>query len=813
MALHTTTLKLAPDNGNACGSCLQQELLKAEGIKAVDEGKGNLLVVTYEDLPDPAFDVERLIAQTQTSLEQRLRHETLILSGLDCADCAATLEKGLRRMQGLVHVSVNFATSKMAVGYEATGVSHARLVKRVRELGYSVVSPLQVSVLNKQVAEKQEAGASCGCGSCADEHADEYAHAEEVPAIRENAFQQYWQSARAWLPTLVAALLWSIAFLLSHIPGVGWLSTLFYALAICVGGYRVALSGFFALVRGRTLGINLLMTIAVVGAVALGQWSEGAAVVVLFALGEFLEGFTMERVRDSLRSLVDLSPKSARIKVEGEERQVLVDALRAGDVVLVRPGERIAADGKILSGATTVNQAPITGESIPVEKQVGDEVFAGTLNEHGFIEVQASKRVQDSMLAKIIALVQEAQGSRAPVQRFVDRFAQIYTPAIMVLALLVAIVPPLAFHGAWTTWIYKALVLLVIACPCALVISTPVSIVAAIGRASRSGVLIKGGAYLEALARVKVLAFDKTGTLTQGQPVVTDVLPLGTLTEDELLSLAVTVESRSEHPLARAILREGERRQLAWNEPESFLALPGRGAQATIGADIVLVGSTKLFPACDAHTRKSIETLQRAGKTILIVGRNEEPLGLIAVADQVRPEAAQAIAQLKQAGVEQIVMLTGDNEQTAKAVAQHTGVDQVYAGLLPDQKVSEVKKLLTAHTSVAMLGDGINDAPAIALSSVGIAMGAAGSDTAIETADVALMKDDLAQLPFVIRLSRAALRTIQTNIAFSLFIKALFLLLTLLGVTNLWLAIFADTGAALLVIAYSMRLLRFEKSK
>lgn len=811
MALHTTTLKLAPDNGNACGFCLQQELLKAEGIKAVDEGKGNLLVVTYEEVPDPAFDVERLIAQTQLALEQRLRHETLTLSGLDCADCAATLEKGLRRMQGLVHVSVNFATSKMAVGYEAGDVSHARLVKRVRELGYSVVSPLQVSVLNGKFAEKQEAGVSCGCGSCGD--ADEHEYAEEVPVARPNVPQQYWQSNRAWLPTLAAALLWGVAFLLSHIPGVNWLPTLFYALAICVGGYRVALSGFFALVHGRTLGINLLMTVAVVGAVALGQWSEGAAVVVLFALGEFLEGFTMERVRDSLRSLVDLSPKSARIKVEGEERQVSVDALRAGDIVLVRPGERIAADGKILSGTTTVNQAPITGESISVEKQLGDEVFAGTLNEHGFIEVQVSKRAQDSMLAKIIALVQEAQGSRAPVQRFVDRFAQIYTPAIMVLALLVAIVPPLAFHGAWTTWIYKALVLLVIACPCALVISTPVAIVAAIGRASRSGVLIKGGAYLEALARVKVLAFDKTGTLTQGRPVVTDVLPLGTLTEDELLSLAAAVESRSEHPLAQAILREAERRQLAWNVPESFLALPGRGAQATVGGDTVLIGSVQLFPTCDAHTLKSIETLQRAGKTILIVGRNEEPLGLIAVADQVRPEAEQAIAQLKQAGVEQIVMLTGDNAQTARAVAQQTGVDQVYAGLLPDQKVSEVKKLLTAYTSVAMLGDGINDAPAIALSSVGIAMGAAGSDTAIETADVALMKDDLAQLPFVIKLSRAALRTIQTNIAFSLFIKALFLLLTLLGVTNLWLAIFADTGAALIVIAYGMRLLRFGRNK
>jgi Cd2+/Zn2+-exporting ATPase len=819
MAVKTVEILLDAPQKSACEPCMRQFLRTTEGIKAIDlDRRGTCLIVTYDDTYLALPRVQDVIADAHSNATEQAQHDTLLLTGLDCADCATTLERGVKRLTGVIHVSANFATSKMAVGYQAGTLSRVQIEQLIRELGYGVVSGStgRLTVLSPT---KSSCGSSCACGEGQHEHQHSSAHHDEaaVPETIQVAnpsrpfawFKNFWQRYNNWLPTALAALIWTLAFALELFHTTDLFVNALYGVAVVVGGYRIARSGYFALVRGRTLGIDLLMTIAVVGAAIIGQWSEGAAVVVLFSLGEMLEGVTMNKMRHSIRGLIDLSPREATIKTESGERRVVVDQLQPGALMLVRPGERIAADGKIVLGSTTINQAPITGESLPVEKAIGDDVFAGTLNEHGYIEVEVTKRAEETMIAKIIALVQEAQGSRAPSQRFVDQFARYYTPAIIIIAVLIALVPPLVTGGALLPWLYKALVLLVIACPCALVISTPVSIVAAIGRASRSGVLIKGGAYLEAMSKVKAIAFDKTGTITRGHPMVTDIVPLDGRTENELLVQFAAIESRSEHPLAKAILDSARGRDLSWSEPVDFLALPGRGAQATVDGTFVTVGKPHFFENVSDEIQAQVERLQQEGKTVLLARQSSTIHGLIAVADEVRTDAPQAIKALKACGITSLIMLTGDNEKTARVVAQQLDLDEVRANLLPDQKTQAMRELAALHPAVAMIGDGINDAPALASATVGIAMGVAGSDTALETADIALMKDDLSKLSYLIRLSRATIRTIQTNVSFSLLVKVAFLTLTLIGIANLWLAILADTGAALLVIANGMLLLRF----
>jgi Zn2+/Cd2+-exporting ATPase len=820
MAVKTVEILLDAPQKSACEPCIRQFLRTTEGIKTIDvDRRGTCLIVTYDDTFLPLPRVQNVIADAHSDALEQAQHDTLLLSGLDCADCANTLERGVRRLAGVIHVNANFATSKMAVGYQAGTLKRVQIEQLIHELGYGVVNG-STGGLTVLSPVKSGCGSSCACGEEQHEHHHgsdhhhEAATPETLQATNPNSpfvwLSAFWERYNRWLPTALAALIWTLAFALELFHATNLLVNALYGVAIVVGGYRIARSGYFALVRGRMLGIDLLMTIAVVGAALIGQWSEGAAVVVLFSLGEMLEGVTMDKMRHSIRGLIDLSPREATIKTETGEQRVVVDQLQPGAIMLVKPGERVAADGKIVLGSTTINQAPITGESLPVEKAVGDDVFAGTLNEHGYIEVEVTKRAEETMIAKIIALVQEAQGSRAPSQRFVDQFARYYTPAIIVIAVLVALVPPLVTGGAVLPWLYKALVLLVIACPCALVISTPVSIVAAIGCASRSGILIKGGAYLEAMSKVKAIAFDKTGTITRGHPLVTDILPLDGRTENELLVQFAAIESRSEHPLAKAILDSARERHLSWPEPVDFLALPGRGAQATVEGTPVTVGKPHFFAQeMSGEIQAQVERLQLEGKTVLLARQSGTIHGLIAVADEMRPDASQAIKALKACGITTLIMLTGDNEKTAQVVARNLDLDEVRANLLPDQKTQAMRELVASHPAVAMIGDGINDAPALASATVGIAMGVAGSDTALETADIALMKDDLSKLPYLIRLSRATLRTIQTNVTFSLLVKAAFLTLTLLGIANLWLAILADTGAALLVIANGMLLLHF----
>lgn len=555
------------------------------------------------------------------------------------------------------------------------------------------------------------------------------------------------------------------------------------------------------------------MTIAVIGALFIGYWEEAAIVAFLFGVSDALEVYTMEKARKSIRSLMEIAPNKALIIQNGQEVELPVEDVNIGDIMLIKPGEKLALDGEIIKGRTSINQSAITGESIPVEKSIGDEVFAGTLNQSGSIEVRVTKLVADTTIAKIITMVEDAQEQKAPSQTFVDRFAKYYTPMIMLLALGVALIPPLFFNGDWNHWIYSALALLIVGCPCALVVSTPVAIVTAIGNAAKHGVLIKGGIHLENAGRLKAIAFDKTGTLTKGEPEVTNIITIDKYSENEILALAAGIEKFSEHPLAKAIIKEADKRKLAIALVEDFQAVLGKGAEGAIEGTKYQLGSPKMFEELGLSTdafEASITKLQNEGKTIIILGNTTQVIGLIAVADEVRADSKEVLQKLKEVGIKQTIMLTGDNKFTAQGIAKRVGVDSFKAELLPEDKVSAIKDLEAEHQLIGMVGDGINDAPALASSTVGIAMGGAGTDTALETADIVLMSDDLTKLPYTIKLSHATLKIIKQNITFALGIKAIATFLVFPGWLTLWIAIMADMGATILVTLNALRLLRIK---
>jgi Cd2+/Zn2+-exporting ATPase len=561
--------------------------------------------------------------------------------------------------------------------------------------------------------------------------------------------------------------------------------------------------------------MNTLMTIAVIGATCIGEWKEGAVVVFLFAISEALERYSMDTARRSIQRLMDIAPKTAIVLRDGKEYEVDVEEVVVGDTMMVKPGQKIAMDGIVLRGESSVNEAAITGESMPVAKTVGDEVYAGTLNAEGALEVRVTKRVEDTTIAKIIHLVEEAQAERAPAQQFIDRFARYYTPAIVLIALLVATVPPLWLDGEWLTWIYRGLTILVVGCPCALVISTPVAIVTAIGQAARHGVLIKGGAYLEEIGKLSAIAFDKTGTLTTGTPEVTGIYPFGDLDEKEVLKIAAAIEKQSEHPLASAILRKAEELQISLNslQVSEFRAMTGKGAAARVNGTMYYIGKPSLFSdtSIDEDGRAQITRAQKQGNTVMLLGDETKVLGMIAVSDQLRENAAFVLETLRNLGISQTIMLTGDHETTARAIASSLPLTDIRAELLPEEKLTAIQTLQQQSGRIAMVGDGVNDAPALAAANIGIAMGDIGTDVALETADIVLMGDDLGQLPYVIRLGRKAMRIIQQNIAIAFLLKVLALVLIVPGWLTLWMAIFADMGATLLVLLNSMRLLRLDR--
>jgi Zn2+/Cd2+-exporting ATPase len=590
-----------------------------------------------------------------------------------------------------------------------------------------------------------------------------------------------------------------------------WPETAAYGLAIAFGARFVVVKAWFA-ARSLRPDIHLLMVIAVTGAIVIGEWFEGATVTFLFALSLLLESWSVGRARRAIAALLDLTPPVVRIRRDdGSEVEVAAGEVAVGTRFIVPPGERIALDGIIVAGSSSVNQAPITGESMPVAKTVDAEVFAGTVNGDGALQVESTKVATDTMVARIIRLVEQAHGRRARAEQWVESFARIYTPLVIVAAIAVFLVPPLAFGAAWDDWFYRALVLLVIACPCALVISTPVSIVAALASSARQGVLIKGGTFIEQPALLKALAFDKTGTLTAGEPRVVGVIPLNGHTEDELIERAAALEAASTHPLARAIVAAAGDRGTDFTAAEDMQMLPGKGVTGRYREQGFWLGSHRYLMERGqetAETRDAAGEWERAGRTVIVVGNDSHVCGLIAVADTVRRDAKAVIAALRAEGLERLVMLTGDNRATAEAIAAETGIDEVHAELLPEDKVAVIEELVRRHGAVAMVGDGVNDAPAMARANIGIAMGAIGSDAAIETADIALMTDDLSRLPWLMRHSRRTRTIIRENIVFALAVKLVFVVLTFAGYATLWGAIAADVGASLLVVANALRLLR-----
>lgn len=633
---------------------------------------------------------------------------------------------------------------------------------------------------------------------------------ENEKAIEQEPFWKQKENRKVYLSAILLIISWFIGQKYGEaavIPTIG------YASSILIGGYSLFYKGLKNLIR-LNFDMKTLMTIAVIGAALIGEWSEGATVVILFAISEVLERYSMDKARQSIESLMDIAPKEALVRRENEEWMIPVDDIQVGDIMIVKPAQKLAMDGSVVKGTSTVNQAAITGESVPVIKSIDDEVFAGTLNEEGLLEVKVTKRVEDTTLAKIIHLVEEAQAERAPSQAFVDKFAKYYTPAIVIIALLIAVIPPLFFGANWSDWVYQGLAVLVVGCPCALVISTPVAVVTAIGNAAKSGVLIKGGIHLEEAGALKAIAFDKTGTLTKGIPVVTDLDAFGQ-NENALLSITAAIEKGSQHPLASAIIRHAEVNKLDTKHllVEDFQSITGKGVKATINNTLYYVGNPALFEGLhqtfDSNVKAKITHMQTEGKTVMILGTAKDILLLIAVADEVRDSSIEVIRKLANLGIE-TVMLTGDNQRTASAIGKQVGVSTIAADLLPEDKLDFIKQLRKKHQRVAMVGDGVNDAPALAASTVGVAMGGAGTDTALETADIALMSDDLSKLPYTIKLSRKALAIIKQNITFSLVIKVIALLLVIPGWLTLWIAIFADMGATLIVTLNSLRLLKIK---
>ncbi len=618
--------------------------------------------------------------------------------------------------------------------------------------------------------------------------------------------------------SLIAAsgLLTGLGLVLRWSEAPAWLPTAAFAVATLAGGALVFPAAWRSLRKWR-LDMNVLMTVAVAGAWFIDEQAEAAAVVFLFALSEWLETLSGDRARRAIQSLMSLAPETAIVRLDGgTSTEIPAADVAVGQTILVRSGQRIPLDGVVTGGSSAVDQAPITGESVPVEKSAGAEVYAGTVNGEGSLEVRVSKVASDSTLSRIVELVEEAEGSRAPTQRAVDRFAQIYTPTVFAAAILTATVPPLFFGEGWTEWVYRSLALLVIACPCALVIATPVSIVSGLTALARRGVLVKGGAHLETLGKLEVLAVDKTGTITEGKPKVVEITPFDDSGEEDLLRIAASVDANSEHPIARAVVAAAEDRGLVPERSTGYRAVTGQGAEAVVGGRTYFIGNHRMAHEsgfCGDAVEASLAEIERKGLSLAVVGQRSAGdavgrlLGVIAIGDTIRPNARNALDDLRSAGVGRIVMLSGDNQRTVDAIAGQAGLDEAVGDLLPDDKVGRVRHLLADHGLVGMVGDGVNDAPALAVASVGIAMGAIGSDTAIETADVALMKDDLERLADAVRLGRRTLGMIRFNIAFALLVKAVFLLLVFLGHASLWLAILADTGATLLVVVNSLRLL------
>ncbi len=757
----------AEDEFPACADVFHDALVSHRGIAAIEMNRqAHTLTLRYDPTQVSLSAVEALTQRLGLLVERRFERCTLEIEGLSCRGCSAGLERRLAALGPVASVAVNPAAASLTVSYDA-GISSVQIATYVRAFGYRA-----------RVGERA---------------------------------RSLWRRHRPFLLSVAAGAGLLMAWSMGALGGPRALPAVGYGLAYLLGGGPAAAAALRSL-RRRELGINILMVIAAIAAGAVGHWDEGAILLFLFSLASSLEAYAMGRTRRAIAALTALRPDVALVRRGEQEVMVPVEALARGDRVVVRPGERLPADGVVASGESAVNEAPITGESMPVAKGPGSPVYAGTINGGGALEVTVTRLAGETTLAKIIHLVAQAQSVKATTQRIIDRFGEVYVPAVLGVVALAALIPILAGREPLTA-LYRATVLLVVCSPCALVISTPASVLSAIANAARHGVLFKGGVHLETAARVRVLAFDKTGTLTQGTPAVTDVVSAGGVTTEEVLAVAAALERRSEHPLARAVLAEAARRGIAAGEVAEVRALVGRGVRGRVNGHEAYIGNASLLAEFQHRLPADLEAakarLEGQGKTVVCVG-GQRPLGLVAVADPPRPDAASALSALRRVGIVRTVMLTGDNARVAQAIARAVGVDEAHADMLPQDKVHRIRAMVEESGAVAMVGDGINDAPALAAASLGIAMGGAGSDAALETADVVLMGDDLRRLPYAIALGRRARRVIVQNLAFSSAVIVTLILATLAGWTNLTLGVIGHEGNTLLVVLNGLRLLRIQ---
>jgi Cd2+/Zn2+-exporting ATPase len=715
--------------------------------------------------------------------------EELVLAvpDMDCASCARRISDRLEGLTGVEHVEPRILTKDVRVRFDPAQAGRGSIADAIRSLGYTI----EHGVEGERDQRREERSLWRGA----------------------EAVRTYFSGLAIGLglilrvlglsPSLASPLWWTIDA-----------AALLFISAALIGGLNFFPKGLRA-ARIVRLDMNFLMTVAIFGAMGIGEFVEAGTIAFLFSIAELLERYSVARARHSIEALLDLAPAMARVRRNGEWVTVPVDRVEVGDTLQVFPGEKVPIDGEVTEGASAIDESPITGESIPVSKSVSDYVYAGSLNREGYIEVHAAKRAGDTTLAHIIHLVEEAEATRSPSERFVDRFARLYTPSVTVLAVIVMVVPPLLLGAAFSTWFLRGLTLLVISCPCALVISTPVAVISGITSAARNGVLIKGGAHLEALADIRVVAFDKTGTLTRGELGIVDVVTDGEhgLSPSEIVSIAAALEARSEHPIAEAILRDAREREIrADGSVHDFESLPGRGVQGRLNGELFRVGRAELFPEIGDDWASRVRAVAAAGNTAVCVGDERRVLGVLAIADRERESARDTIAELRGLGIRRIVMLTGDHEATARAIAERLDVDEYHAGLLPEEKVALVERLEAESGAVAMIGDGVNDAPALAAATVGIAMGAAGSDVALETADVALMSDDLSALPYLFRISRRGERVIRENIGLSILLKLSLAAGVPLGWVSLITAVLVgDMGASLAVTGNALRLTRLRR--
>ncbi len=757
------------DEEDECLTRLEESLQNHKGIlKAHLKREKNPvdLCLHYDPNLLSISEVQRLAERAGAQILNRYHHDTFQIEGMDCSDCSLTIEHSLRRMEGVLSVQVNYPAARLWVEYDARKTNRSAIEKRIKAIGYEVVS---------------------------------------------EGLNSWYQENREVIFSLISGLFVLIGWLGGKFLGIPTaISIGFFLAAYVFGGWDISQHAFHA-IKERHFDTDLLMVMAAFGAAILGNFVEGALLLFLFSLGHALEERALNRARRAVSALAELAPKTAFVRRDDVEKEIPVEGLLLQDVVIVRPGERIPVDGLIINGSSGVNQASVTGESLPVDKTSGDQVFAGTINGEGALEVSVIRLAKDSTLAKVMKMVEEAQAQKSPTQQTVERFSRVFVPAILIATLLVIILPPL-FGVSWRDSFMRAMTLLVAASPCALALGTPASILAGVAQAARNGVLVKGGAHLENLGRLEAVAFDKTGTITHGRPEVTDVVVVRS-SEQTLVSIAAGLEARSAHPLAQAVVQNAQKRGIIPAKVERFESITGLGLRGVVAGKTILVGNQKLMESenviMDEPVQRQALAFQQAGKTLVWVAQDGILIGLIGLADTLRPEASATMKELKDLGIEHTIMLTGDNSRAADTIAQQVGISEFRADLMPEDKLAVIRQLVDQYGKVAMIGDGVNDAPALANATVGIAMGGASTDVALETADVALMGDDLSRLPFAIGLGRATRRIIIQNLAISMGVIAVLVFASLTGLVGMGIAIVFHEGSTLVVVANALRLLAY----